>query len=391
MNNDLPPLLMTSEPGSFARSTIAERKPQIIAQVIRDNDYPADIVRALEDLEYEIARMQVRLLPDSEPDAGLWNRELAAYEGRSWLELPWYLAESFFYRRLLGAVCYFEPDSWHHQDPFRLQKEQEAQAAAAWLTANWGQFPDSTPEELFTAYLHSCLWGNRADLSNQTIRVQAQGGMATRDERRNILIDHTTQVAGHLSAGVGRVDFINDNSGLELLFDLALAGFLLRQGWARHVVLHLKNRPFFVSDAMVQDARLLISLLPEGPLRERLARHLASGNLVLKEDPFWTTCLMFEQMPAPLREELGSSELVIVKGDVNYRRLLGDRHWPHDTSMESVTAYFPASFLVARTLKGEIMVGLEPGQAEILSAEDPTWLINGKRGIIQFQGKTKRA
>jgi len=30
------------------------------------------------------------------------------------------------------------------------------------------------------------------------------------------------------------------------------------------------------------------------------------------------------------------------------------------------------------------MVGLQPGQAQVLQAEDPTWLINGKRGVIQM-------
>jgi hypothetical protein len=52
--------------------------------------------------------------------------------------------------------------------------------------------------------------------------------------------------------------------------------------------------------------------------------------------------------------------------------------------MEDVTSYFPASFVVLRTLKGEIMVGLQPGQAEAVAAEDPHWLTNGKRGVIQF-------
>ena len=45
---DLPPVLMTSEPGSFARRTIVERKPQIIRQVTDDNGYPPDVVQALE-------------------------------------------------------------------------------------------------------------------------------------------------------------------------------------------------------------------------------------------------------------------------------------------------------------------------------------------------------
>jgi hypothetical protein len=37
-----------------------------------------------------------------------------------------------------------------------------------------------------------------------------------------------------------------------------------------------------------------------------------------------------------------------------------------------------------RTLKGELIVDLEPGRAEALSAVDPTWMINGQRGVIQF-------
>jgi hypothetical protein len=76
---------------------------------------------------------------------------------------------------------------------------------------------------------------------------------------------------------------------------------------------------------------------------------------------------------------------VILKGDVNYRRLLDDRHWPYTTRIEQATDHFPAPFLVLRTLKGEIVVGLEPGQGEVLTTQDPTWLINGKRGIIHLK------
>jgi len=81
----------------------------------------------------------------------------------------------------------------------------------------------------------------------------------------------------------------------------------------------------------------------------------------------------------------------VVKGDVNYRRLLDDRHWPHDARMEDIACYFPAPFVTLRTLKGEIMVGLQPGQAETLQAEDPEWLINGKRGVIQLVNIQRQA
>jgi hypothetical protein len=225
------------------------------------------------------------------------------------------------------------------------------------------------------------------------------------EERCHILIDHTDDVRDVVARRDGcsdrrgrrpcvqRVDFVNDNVGMELLFDLALADFLLVQGWARRVVFHLKDRPFFVSDASPEDVQATISLLeataePAGQeLGARIRGHVQTGWLILKEDPFWTSYLTFRHLTPALRAELACADLVILKGDVNYRRLLDDRHWPHTTRMEEIADYFPASFLVLRTLKGEIMVGLEAGQAEALTAEDPTWLINGKRGIIQLVTK----
>jgi len=381
---------MTSELGSFARSTIVERKPQIIRQVIEDNDYPADIVRALEVFREEIASRPMQPLRKVAPDVAFWDAEWKTYQGRTWLQVPWYFAETYFYRRLLEAVHYFQPGFWQGRDPFQKQKQRQMEADVQRLAAEWDQFSALEPVVLFEALLHSCLWGNRADLSNFTVKVQAQGGLATRDERHLILIDHTRQVHALLSRGVPRVDFVNDNVGIDLLFDLALADFLLRQGWTRLVKLHLKDRPFFVSDAMSKDVRATISLLQTAPsaamqtLGAHLVEHIAAGRLALTDDPFWTRCLMFRQMPSHLREELGRSDLVILKGDVNYRRLLDDCHWPPTTRMEDLTGYIPAPFLTLRTLKGEIMLGLEPGQAEALSAADPMWLINGKRGVIQL-------
>lgn len=389
MNDSLPLPLMTSEPGSFARKTIVERKPQIIHQVIGDNGYPPEIVAALDAFKEEIARQPVQPLTGPAADVAFWNRELAAYRGRTWLQLPWYFAETYFYRRLLEAVRCLEPGLWEGHDPFGAQKRRQEWEAVAWLAESWGQLAGAEPEVVFEALLHSCLWGNRADLSNFTVQEQVRGGMAARQERHNILIDHTADVTALLSAGLQRVDFVNDNVGRELLFDLALAEFLLSQGWVRRIVFHLKDRPFFVSDAMPQDVREFLPLLRAEPLGQRLDEHLAAGKLVLKDNPFWTSYLMFRQMPASLAAELGRADLVILKGDVNYRRLLDDRHWPHTTRLEEIAAYFPAPFLMLRTLKGEIMVGLEAGQAERLAAQDATWLINGKRGIIQLANKSK--
>jgi hypothetical protein len=388
---------MTSDPGSFAHFTIAERKPRIIRQVIEDNDYPPDIVQELEALSQELTGHPLRPLSEQVPDVAQWNRELAAVRGRTWMEIPWYFAEAYLYRRLLEAVRYFQPGPWQGHDPFGKQKRQQEEIAVARLAADWRQLADAEPVGILEILLHSCLWGNRVDLTKYLAAMPSPTGLAVREERRHILIDHTDEVLKLLAGGLHRVDFVNDNVGADLLSDLALADFLLVRGWVRETVFHLKDRPFFVSDAMPPDVRATISLLRAvsdpavQELGTRMDGHLQAGRLVMKADPVWTSSLMFRRLPPPLRADLARSDLAILKGDLNYRRLLDDRRWPHTTPLEKIAHYFPAPLLVLRTLKAELIAGLKPGQAEALSAADPTWLIDGKRGIIHLMNRrTKR-
>jgi hypothetical protein len=381
---------MTSDPGSFARHTILERKPQIIRQVIADKSYSPEVIIALDALRNEIANQPLKPLHESAADVAFWNAELSAYAGKTWLEIPWYFAETFFYRKLLEAVGYFQPGDRQRNDPFGKQKRKQIDSDIQKLAVEWEQLSALEPEERFEIMLHSCQWGNRADLSNFTVKEKGQGGLTTHEERHLILIDHTEDIRKLLSNDVSRIDFICDNVGSDLLFDLALTDFLLRQGWVKEIHLNLKNQPFFVSDAMPVDVLLTIEQMQKVSekgiqnLGQRLGKDLTAGRVILETDPFWVTCLMFRQMPVHLQQGLSHSALVLIKGDVNYRRLLDDRAWPHTTRMEEVCSYFPTSFVTLRTLKGEIMVGLEPGQAEELQAKDPEWLINGKRGVIQL-------
>ena len=64
----LPPFLMTSDPGSFARNTILERKPQILRQVLADNAYPSSVISALENFRDEIASQPIQPLVESGED-----------------------------------------------------------------------------------------------------------------------------------------------------------------------------------------------------------------------------------------------------------------------------------------------------------------------------------
>ena len=171
-------------------------------------DYPAGapgqrlspgIVRALAKLEEEIVSQPMRPVSEQALDVASWNREVAARHGRTWLEVGWYFAETYLYRRALEAVGYFQPGPWNRCDPFGKQKQQQAAMAVEQLAAVWCQLAVAEPNVAFEALVHSCLWGNRADLSNILIKVRARGGLVAREERHNILIDHKGGSSG--SAG----------------------------------------------------------------------------------------------------------------------------------------------------------------------------------------------
>jgi Damage-control phosphatase ARMT1-like domain len=386
---DLPPAIRTSDPGSFAHYTLTERLPGILRETIALNDFPDEIQRALEDLHAELTGGVVREMREEAPDRGFWNAVSAPHLGRSWLDVPWYWGEAYFYRRLLEATRYFQPGPWRWVDPFGPKKATELVPEAAPDAAKTllGLLPEES-EARFEMLLHASLWGNRSDLSYE---VAARLGRPTgaREERTNLLVDDTAALWDFLrTRRCRRMAILADNAGTELLMDLLLVDFLLGQDLVAEVHLHLKPCPFFVSDAMSQDVFAGLEALKrtDGAARglvQRLRVNLASERLRLFTHWHYGTSLFYFQLPEELRAILSGMDLVVVKGDANYRRLLGDAHWPPMTSFAQVTGYFPAPLVALRTLKAEIIVGLRSGDAERLQAEDPGWLVNGRRGLVQ--------
>ena len=382
----LPPPLLTSEPGSFAQYTFKVRIPSIVDETLGRNHFPSDIRQNLLDLRRELTDGQIRQLREAAPDVRFWRAASAPFEGHGWLDVPWYWAEAYFYRRLLEATRYFQPGALLGFDPFSVMKSDEWQPAGAPRAVE--ELMSALPAEdaaRFPVLLRASLWGNRIDLSYRSV---AGLGIA-HGPGANLLVDDTEPAWRLLRQGpAARVIVVNDNAGTELAMDLALADFLLGSGRAEQVVLHLKGQPFFVSDALPADVQEGLNALAAGPghgakLAARLNTHLAAGRLQLRTHWFYTTSLFYFQMPPDLRAELAAARLVVVKGDANYRRLFGDAHWPATTPFAGASAYFPAPLLALRTLKSEIVLGLPAGEAERLRAEDPDWLVNGKRGVIQ--------
>jgi uncharacterized protein with ATP-grasp and redox domains len=385
----LPPQIRTSEPGSFAHDTVAVRLPRIVHETIELNAFPPDVLRALHGLGTELTGGQICGLAEDTPDRHFWNNISRDYIGRSWLDVPWYWAEAFFYRRMLEATRYFQPGPMHHVDPYRAAKLTELAPEAAPRTAavTLRDLPADVSKR-FEVLLYLSLWGNRVDLS---YRVAMEAGRTGRleDEHKNLLVDDSGRLWDWLhEKPCRRLALVADNAGTELTMDLALIDFLLENNLAEHISLHLKAQPFFVSDAMAGDLEAGLEALARGEseaqaLARRIRAHQKGGRLDLYTHWFYATSLFYFQLPFDLRREFSEMDFVILKGDVNYRRLLGDAHWDPTASFARATAYFPAPLVALRTLKAEMIVGLSPGEAARLSEVDPQWMVNGRRGMVQ--------
>lgn len=391
----LPPPLMTSDEGSFAEDTFRNRLPAFLDELCRLNPFPPEIRAALMDLKREITHgLPVRRLAETAPDRAEWDAVWSRFIGRNWFQLPWYPAEAYFYRRILEATRYFQPGPWQGRDPFAPYKQQElAPRSQSWESFEraLGRLPTEHLPRL-NALLLLDLWGNRADLSIKEVAESVHAGL-TDEEDDHLLIDHRPQVLERFftrNHRARRVDFILDNAGLELLFDLALADHLLTIWHLERVRLHLKPQPFFVSDTMPADVMEALRGMKRrprlAPMASRLENAITAGRLQLLTHPFWVSAYSFADMPEDLRRLLAEADLVILKGDANYRRLLDDRRWPPTDSLEERTRYFPAPFVTLRTAKAEVIVDLTEERVAELDARDPRWRINGQYGLIRFCG-----
>jgi len=396
----IPDSLRGSDADSFTHYTITTRFPNIARRVLKENNFPPAIAARLESLIADIPNAPIRRLDDpAAPDVGDWEGYTVPYLGQNWLEVPWFFVETYSYRRILEATGYFEKGEMKGLDPYAQQKRLGLETAAEEIQTlskqvdDWLKQPTQRNEAL-TALLTADLWGNQADLCMWVAGGEDQPSHTDDAKAQaHILLNHSEAVVAHLSGLAkknARVDFIVDNAGFELVGDLALADFLLSSGMAAAVRFHLKPHPTFVSDATIEDVRQTLANLAANAnpavraMATRLQGRLSRAHFRLLEDWFWTSPLPFWEMPASLRRKLSEADLLISKGDANYRRLLGDRHWPFTTPFDDIVGYLPAPLLALRTFKSEVAAGLHPEQVADLDKNDPDWLINGKWGVIQF-------
>jgi len=332
--------ILSNVPGSLPWHVWHDRHPALFAKLKDAHPYPPEIISALDDLLEETLT-------------------------GAWLDAPFLSAESGFYGRLLEAVGDLGPGPWAALDPFAFLKDADL------ADAPLADLPALGPPELLLA----ALWGNQADLGFQLGAAIGPAAHLVADDSPAALVALT---------GAARVGLVADNAGKELLADLGLIDHLLGAGGVGEVTLHLKPHPYYVSDATTADlVKCLRALAAAGGRAAAVAGRLhaaaAAGRFLIATHPFFCAPAPFHEAPPDL---FGPADVLIFKGDLNYRRLVGDLRWPTSTPFASTLPPLDSSVIALRTLKSDVLVGVDDSVVGSLSGEKDG-RTKGRYGSVQ--------
>lgn len=446
----LPPPAYNDNPKSFAYPTVHKRWPTILKGAIDDisqytNDHPAtnksgeEVIKKLEDL-LDNFKNDAKVLAFNEedlklkPELDIYNVELAKFnkvKQVTWLTGPWLYLECYLYQ--LWDLWFKQTEDLVNFDVFESLKNKTFKQSSFGVLELCKRYEILTKELvikdvdeksmylLFKEFVDISLWGNATDLSllagNVTLEdiKSVQGAEVRKKNEEKIIANDISEVWKHLNtSSKERIDIVLDNSGFELFADLCMALFLLDSRLIKNVVVHCKEIPWFVSDTMPKDFSALLEQLGDESFfpdiyadncdksaitffLSKLRSYVSYGQISVQHHGFWTSCVNFWEIPKQkdLFEELQKSNLIIFKGDLNYRKLTGDLDW--DTTVPFTTAIQQLAssglpVLALRTCKADVVVGLPYGLNEKLIIEYESmgnevgefWTASGKWAVISF-------
>ncbi|XP_020373813.1 damage-control phosphatase ARMT1 isoform X1 [Rhincodon typus] len=435
---DVPDSLSAKYTGSFAYLTIRDRLPRILTKAIDSvhrhmdtffEEHGQEGVEAEKRAIYLLAKLRNEVqtdkpalpLTDGLPDVDLWNEYLEQQQARldkdeypSWFKSPWLYMECYMYRRIQESLqlnppmCDFDVFNEAKTQSF-LGSQQAIIALCTYfleMTKKIEHLKDTQLKAELLLLMQVALWGNKCDLSISAGQDNSQSfnPLTTLESLKPFILVDDSECVWELlinkkknktsETTCTRIDIVLDNSGFELVTDLILADFLITSGLADVIHFHGKNIPWFVSDITRKDFDWTLKTMKEADHMQISMcgmvweKNLKQGIWIYHDHLFWTAPHEFCDMSLAAHDlyvELKKSNLIFFKGDLNYRKLTGDRKWNHTVSFDTaLRGFHPTALCSLRTLKADIQVGLKPGQAEQLDVSDTEWMTSGRYGVIQF-------
>lgn len=421
----------------FVHNTFKVRIPKIITSVLVRSEWSDDVKDALcyfrDNLVWSGDDTTIEILDDSsasvKPHNNSWNSELKnrIESGKTTIgQVDTFFLENYIYRKILNILGYFQEGSRNHlRDPF-LPHKADAMSASAMTNffkvesvfqkfsidkkkkkKNDGEYALSA--DTLTAIVKLMLWGNRADLSLSAGKVHNTTFPSTSSSAAHMptkfltLADDTEKLLERINE-YHNVAIVLDNCGLELATDLVFAEILLSSGSVKSVTLFAKADPVFVSDALRSDVLRHIAWVQSRLGSDcRIAEHARlivenlgnlecapNARLKIVAERFFNSGVSFTSKRGQQFIEcskLNGFDLVVFKGDANYRRLLGERRWDASTSFDKIIKSFlpRTNVLALRTIKYPICAGVTADKvllAKKIFADK--WDTSGKCGVIQF-------
>lgn len=448
----VPGRFLTSDRGTFGEHTARVRWPIIVQNAVDDLGATVEGVEGERLEQGRTIQEQLRLLREdilqdgklrkfSEEEVEVaevplsFNEELESVGEVSWFDAEWLFAEIYLYRRM--NVLFAQQPLWRGFDIFDRVKQSTFRSSlhgVVELALRYRSLCEQLEaigedEEalklLFKEFVDISLWGNATDLSLLTDATiedikSIQGAKVRQESEAKILVNDTDKAweAIRNASGDKRVDFVLDNSGFELYADMMLAAFLLKSKLVTTCVFHAKDIPYMVSDVVLEDFDILLKDLKDRdffPVNDASSKealdffadtiidYVSHGKIEIREDLFWTTHLDYWNIDpsetkyhgAEIYKDLVESTLVIFKGDLNYRKLTGDRKWARTTPwLEAIgpLAHSGITSLSLRTCKADVQVALPEGVDEELSklwekdhpGRGSWWCSSGKWAVICF-------
>lgn len=248
----------------------------------------------------------------------------------------------------------------------------------------------------FSSALFHCVSTNSTDLS------QLKDDQSASKVCNRLIIDDSDAVYDYLHSDQstsGKAIYILDNYGPELISDLLFGLYLLKHCGYKEIEYYVKELPIFVSDTTMGDVRELFQENEREKLFLEWLRNCSGNSLEVIEEgglDFIVSCkdtdakMIFKASPQLHRPESFETffpsitdgvTLVVVKGDMNYRRLVKDRNYDFFDDIENYVDYIEKPLLVLRSLKSNVLLGVETRR---LDGVKPNWKTSGEYGIIHF-------
>ncbi|MEM8637548.1 MAG: ARMT1-like domain-containing protein [Cyanobacteria bacterium P01_G01_bin.54] len=366
----------------FVDYTITRRLPKILLDIKAELETQGT---------FDAAQVMLQSILDEDPinlehfarPTDYWQTYLSTLKGLTWGDLPFFDLEFLFYHGLNSIVSYFDKGI----DVFyTTRKRALAEAIPALDSALVGR-PERSERELLYATIRGSLLANEADYSQLVTSRNSSKRWAER-----LLLDDSEQfVSSLVQAPSGMaLHLIADNAGHELCWDLVMVATLLRQFAGIHVTIHVKPWPMFVSDALAVDIEETLEQFLDHrrspalqSIGQRLRQALEVGQCQVCAEADWGEPRHFNALDKRLGTRLSHAVGVIVKGDLNYRRLVRDLQWPVDTPTDVATVGVPFRVIALRVLKSDALVGLELPIANRAARKIENWKTAGHFAVIQ--------